>query len=213
MDLTGLHHVTAITARPADNRRFYTGALGLRLVKKTVNQDDTTAYHLFYADAQASPGSDLTFFDFPVPPAQRGTHSIVTTALRVTGQDSLAWWLERLRAEGAANVGEIEEWHGRAALRFERVSSCKCRDVASHDKNKVLNLLAVSFSATDGPSGVVTLLFSGGAVLRLEVECLEAELADLGPTWVTECCPAHVLEDVAIEGAAGAAAGGLAKQG
>jgi len=119
MDLTGLHHVTAITARPADNRRFYTGALGLRLVKKTVNQDDTTAYHLFYADAQASPGSDLTFFDFPVPPAQRGTHSIVTTALRVTGQDSLAWWLERLRAEGAANVGEIEDWHGRAALRFE----------------------------------------------------------------------------------------------
>ncbi len=65
-------------------------------------------------------------------------------------------------------------------------------------KDAVLNLLAVEFSSTDEPSGVVTLIFSGGAAVRLEVECLEAELADLGPTWTTGVCPAHVVEDGAV---------------
>jgi hypothetical protein len=80
----------------------------------------------------------------------------------------------------------------RAALRFERVLACKCRNVNQAGKDAVLNLLAVEFAATDAPSGVVTLTFSGDAALRLEVECLEAELADLGPTWTTTCCPAHL---------------------
>jgi hypothetical protein len=87
----------------------------------------------------------------------------------------------------------------RAALRFERVTACKCRNCTAAERNKVLNLLAVSFEATDRPGGVVTLTFSGGAALRLEVECLEAELADLGPSWVTERCPAHAIDgDAAI---------------
>ena len=73
--LTGLHHLTAITADAPGNRRFYTDTLGLRLVKKTVNQDDTSAYHLFYADGLASPGTDITFFDWPVHRERRGTHS------------------------------------------------------------------------------------------------------------------------------------------
>jgi hypothetical protein len=80
----------------------------------------------------------------------------------------------------------------RAALRFDRVSACKCREVSAAAKDQVLNLLAIVFEETDQPAGVVTLTFSGGAALRLDVECLEAELADLGPSWVTECCPAHV---------------------
>ena len=66
MQLTGLHHLTAVTAQAARNHKFYTDTLGMRLVKKTVNQDDVSAYHLFYADGLASPGSDLTFFDWPV---------------------------------------------------------------------------------------------------------------------------------------------------
>jgi glyoxalase family protein len=70
MHLTGIHHVTAITAQAAQNRRFYVEMLGLRLVKKTVNQDDTSAYHLFYADGAGSPGTDLTFFDWPTAPAR-----------------------------------------------------------------------------------------------------------------------------------------------
>jgi hypothetical protein len=79
----------------------------------------------------------------------------------------------------------------RAALRFERVNAFKARNVAAADKDAVLNLLAVEFTPTDTPAGRVTLTFSGGAALRLDVECLEAELADLGPVWATAACPAH----------------------
>jgi hypothetical protein len=79
----------------------------------------------------------------------------------------------------------------RAALRFERVNAFKARNVAACDKDAVLNLLAVEFTPTDTPAGQVTLTFSGGAALRFDVECLEAELADLGPVWATAACPAH----------------------
>jgi Protein of unknown function (DUF2948) len=85
----------------------------------------------------------------------------------------------------------------RSALRFERVLSCKGRDMSPASTDGVLNLLAVEFSETDEPSGVVTLTFSGGAALRLEVECLEAELADLGPSWTTAVCPAHADDEQA----------------
>jgi len=80
----------------------------------------------------------------------------------------------------------------RAALRFERVNAFKARNVPCSDKDAVLNLLAVEFVPTDAPAGSVVLTFSGGSALRLDVECLEAELADLGPVWATACCPAHV---------------------
>ena len=116
--LGGLHHVTAITADAAGNRNFYTGTLGLRLVKKTVNQDDTSAYHLFYADGLASPGTDLTFFDWPAPRERRGTHSIARTGLRVAGAQSLEWWRARLGGAGVP-VGAVGETDGRATLDFE----------------------------------------------------------------------------------------------
>ena len=80
-------------------------------------------------------------------------------------------------------------------MRFERVLSCKCRQVDPVRKDAVLNLLAVEFSETEAPSGVVMLTFSGGASVRLEVECLEAELADLGPSWTASSCPAHADVD------------------
>ena len=95
LQLTGIHHLTAITANAAENLRFYTQTLGLRLVKKTVNQDDTSAYHLFYADGLASPGSDLTFFDWPVGHERRGTHSVSRTGLRVASLSTLEWWKAR----------------------------------------------------------------------------------------------------------------------
>lgn len=100
MKLHGIHHVTAVTAGAAANHDFYTRALGMRLVKKTVNQDDVSAYHLFYADGAATPGTDLTFFDWPVSREQRGTNSIVRTGLRVGSVDSLEWWRERLAPNG-----------------------------------------------------------------------------------------------------------------
>jgi glyoxalase family protein len=118
MSLTGLHHLTAICADAAANHRFYTQVLGMRLVKRTVNQDDTSAYHLFYGDGRASPGSDITFFQWPVPPAQRGTRSVIRTGLRVTGEATLAWWVQRLAAAGIAHGGVVER-HGRLVLDFE----------------------------------------------------------------------------------------------
>jgi len=79
----------------------------------------------------------------------------------------------------------------RTALRFERVNACKCRNLDQTDKDALLNLLAVEFSESDAPAGVVSLIFSGGGVIRLGVECLEAELADLGEVSVAALCPDH----------------------
>ena len=118
MQLTGIHHLTAISADAPGNKRFYTGTMGMRMVKKTVNQDDVSAYHLFYADALARPGTDLTFFDWPAPPEQRGTHSIARTGLRIAGPESFRWWKERLNQAGV-KTGKIAERDGRLTLDFE----------------------------------------------------------------------------------------------
>jgi glyoxalase family protein len=118
MQLTGIHHLTAISARPRDNLAFYTGLLGMRLVKKTVNQDDVSAYHLFYADGKANPGTDLTFFDFPTPPERRGTNAISRTGLRVSGEKTLGYWRDRLKQAGGV-TGEVIEVDGRLTLPFE----------------------------------------------------------------------------------------------
>lgn len=118
MDLLGIHHLTAISARIRENYHFYTQTLGMRLVKRSVNQDDVSAYHLFYADAVGSPGSDLTFFDWPVPRERRGTRAIVRTHLRVAGHAALAWWAQHLRERGVS-AGTITERDGRLTLDFE----------------------------------------------------------------------------------------------
>ena len=118
MELTGIHHLTAVSAKIRDNHQFYTKTLGMRLVKRSVNQDDVSAYHLFYADAQGSPGTDLTFFDWPVPRERRGTRSIVRTHLRVAGLGALEWWAENLREEGV-KAGEVVERDGRLTLDLE----------------------------------------------------------------------------------------------
>ena len=94
----------------------------------------------------------------------------------------------------AAHENNPEYRRRRSVLRFDRVRNCKCRNVDPKDAEAVLNLLAVEFAETDMPAGVVTLVFSGGAAMRLEVECLEVELADLGPVWTTATCPIHQHE-------------------
>lgn len=119
LELTGIHHLTAVTAHARENLAFYTRNLGMRLVKKTVNQDDVRAYHLFYADALATPGSDLTFFDWPsVPRERRGSQSITRTGLRVGSAASLDWWAGHLRSLGVQH-GPVAERDGRAMLDFE----------------------------------------------------------------------------------------------
>src|ERR1044071_4331883 len=90
----------------------------------------------------------------------------------------------------------------RAALRFERVLSCKCRNLDAVQKDQVLNLLSVEFNAKDAPAGTVVLTFSGGGALRLDVECLEVELADLGPCWATDCCPEHAVDSTPAQASA-----------
>ncbi len=117
MQLTGIHHVTAVSADAPGNHAFYTGVLGMRLVKKTVNQDDVTAYHLFYADKHGSPGTDLTFFDWPAPPERRGGRTVTLTGLRVAGEGVLDWWRARLAGAGVA-VAEPTERDGRGVLDF-----------------------------------------------------------------------------------------------
>ena len=118
MDLTGIHHLTAVSADIRANYRFYTGVMGMRLVKRSVNQDDVSAYHLFYSDAVGSPGNDLTFFDWDVPRERRGTRSITRTHLRVHGSDALDWWNDRL-VEHGIGVGETTERDGRRVLDFD----------------------------------------------------------------------------------------------
>lgn len=117
MELTGLHHLTAVTGDAPGNVTFYTQVLGLRLVKKSVNQDDVSAYHLFYGDEIGSAGTEVTFFDWArIPPHQPGVGDISTTALRVPGS-SLAWWAGRLAEHGVDHSG-IHERGGRQTLAF-----------------------------------------------------------------------------------------------
>ncbi len=118
MQLNGLHHLTAVTADAPSNHNFYTKTLGLRMVKKTVNQDDTSAYHLFYADGLGSPGTDITFFDWPVGRERRGTHSIVRTGLRIKGEAAFKWWADHFKARGVA-AEKVAERDGRLTLDFE----------------------------------------------------------------------------------------------
>jgi glyoxalase family protein len=100
MRLEGIHHITAITAEAQKNVDFYAGVLGLRLVKKTVNQDDPTVYHLFYADERGSPGSDITFFEYPSARRGRaGAGMIHRIVWRVASEEALGFWDERLRSE------------------------------------------------------------------------------------------------------------------
>ena len=118
MELGGLHHLTAVTGDAAGNLAFYTDVLGLRLVKKTVNQDDVSAYHLFYGDELGRPGTEVTFFDWPLAgPARAGNRTIAETALRVPSGDALDWWARRFDELGVEHGG-LEDFGGRRSLPF-----------------------------------------------------------------------------------------------
>lgn len=120
MELGGLHHVTAVTTQAMENVDFYTKVLSLRLVKKTVNQDDVSAYHLFYGDEVGNAGTEITFFDWPhlrVAPNHPGAGEVSTTELRVAGRDALDYWAGRLEDLGVPTSG-VEERDGRSAISF-----------------------------------------------------------------------------------------------
>jgi glyoxalase family protein len=117
--LTGIHHVSALSAHIGRSHDFYTLVLGMRPVIKTVNQDDTSMYHMFYGDGAGSPGSDMTVFDLPRAAAEhRGNNSISRTAFRVAGAGTLEYWADRLRSLGVVHGG-IAERDGRRVLDFD----------------------------------------------------------------------------------------------
>lgn len=116
--LKGIHHVTAITSSAEKNYEFFTYVLGMRLVKKTVNQDDIQTYHLFFADDKGSAGTDMTFFDFPnIPKGVHGTNEIAKTSFRVPTDAALMYWVNRLDRLEVKHSG-IKEQFGKKTLSF-----------------------------------------------------------------------------------------------
>ncbi|HYU64086.1 MAG TPA: VOC family protein [Verrucomicrobiae bacterium] len=106
-NLNGIHHISAITADATQNLRFYVGVMGLRLVKKTVNQDNPSVYHLFYADEDGSPGADLTFFEYPgLAGGRAGAGMIHRIGLRVGSEEALRFWAQRLATAGLGSAIE-----------------------------------------------------------------------------------------------------------
>ena len=131
--LGGLHHITAVTGNAAGNVAFYTDTLGMRLVKKTVNQDDVTAYHLFYGDELGHPGTELTFFDWPdAGPARHGAGTIAAILLRAPSRDALDWWARRFDERGVTHES-IQQRAGRAVLPFSDPEGQRLELVAPAD--------------------------------------------------------------------------------
>ncbi len=117
-ELKGIHHVTAITSSAEKNYEFFTYVLGMRLVKKTVNQDDIQTYHLFFADDKGSAGTDMTFFDFPgIPKGSHGTNEIFKTSFRVPDDAALDYWVKRFDRLEVKHTG-IKEQFGKKTLSF-----------------------------------------------------------------------------------------------
>lgn len=117
-ELKGIHHVTAITSSAEKIYEFFTYILGMRLVKKTVNQDDIQTYHLFFADDVGNAGTDMTFFDFPgIPKGTHGTNEIYKTSFRVPSDEALEYWVNRFDKYGVKHTG-IKEQFGKKTLSF-----------------------------------------------------------------------------------------------
>src|SRR3712207_5509806 len=175
MELGGLHHMTAVTTNASENVAFYTDVLGLRLVKKTVNQDDVSAYHLFYGDELGRPGTEVTFFDWPhlrVAPNHAGAGEISATELRVRGREALEFWAGRLTEHGTTHAG-IEERGGRSLIGFTDFEGQRLRLVDDGGAEGVPGGVPWGESPVPRESGIRGL----GAV--------EITVRELGPTaWV-----------------------------
>ncbi|TDL67460.1 ring-cleaving dioxygenase [Rhodococcus qingshengii] len=137
MKLLGLHHVSILTGKAEKNYEFYTKILGMRLVKKTVNQDNTESYHLFYADGEGTPGTEVTFFDIPhLGQTYRGTSDISTVSLRVRNSDSLLFWKERFNQFGVEH-DEIQKRAIRDTLAFRDFEGTRLILVADNGEKGV----------------------------------------------------------------------------
>ncbi len=172
MELGGLHHVTAVTTKASANVEFYTRVLGLRLVKQTVNQDDVSAYHLFYGDELGRPGTEVTFFDWPqfrITPNHAGAGEVSETELRVPGREALEWWAGWLEESGVAHGG-VQERGGRAGLSFTDPEGQRLRLVDEGESPAVAGGIPWGASPVPVERGI-----RGLGAVRLTV-------AELGPT-------------------------------
>lgn len=157
MELLGLHHVSLLTGKAEKNFEFYTKVLGLRLVKKTVNQDNTSSYHLFYGDAKANPGTEITFFDIPgLGNTYHGHSSISTTSLRVRSTESLHYWNSRFKLLGIHHE-EISKRANRDTLAFQDYEGTRLILVADNGEPGVQ--AGIPWNQTDIPTehGIVGL--------------------------------------------------------
>src|SRR5690625_2877816 len=137
MELKGIHHVTAITSSAEKIYEFFTYILGMRLVKKTVNQDDIQTYHLFFADDTGSPGTDITFFDFPgIPKGIHGTNEIAKTSFRVPNDKALTYWLKRFDRLDIKHTG-IAEQFGKKVLSFHDFDDQKYQLISDEQNHGV----------------------------------------------------------------------------
>lgn len=167
MQLLGQHHVSIMTGQAEKNFDFFTRVLGMRLVKKSVNQDNTTSYHLFYGDAVATPGTEVTYFDYPgIGPSYPGVSSISSTSLRVPTTASLEFWVERFDTLGIEHE-EIRERAGRDTLSFEDFEGTK-----------------LILAADNGEAGVAP-----GQPWTAEGIPLEHAIVGLGPVTLTVADP------------------------
>lgn len=213
--LHGLHHVTAITANAQANLDFYTQTLGLRMVKKTVNQDDVSAYHLFYADAVGSAGSDLTFFDWAqIRSARGGAGTISETGLRVLGgETSLQHWVKWFDEQKISH-GPVESVSGRSTLAFQDGEGQHLRLIAEDTSNTETHPWhgsPVPISAAIVGLGSVTLTVSDfDATAKFLTDVLgfsnhetDAALFETGPGGTGAQLRLHASKDRGQEGAGG----------
>ncbi len=170
MQLDGIHHITAVTGNAPGNLAFYTRVLGMRLVKKTVNQDDPTVYHLFYADDNGSPGADLTFFEYPgAAPGRPGAGMVHRIAVRVASDEALEFWAERLAGAGIPT----ESADGR--LRFSDPEGIGLELVVTDGRDP-----ALTAHRDDIPAGMALQGFDGVRVYSSAPERSEHLLDTLG---------------------------------
>lgn len=175
MNVKGIHHLSAMTGNAPGNFKFYTEVLGMRLIKKTVNQDDTTAYHLFYGDERGNPGTELTFFDFPgIGQHKAGVSSISGTSLRVANDDALRYWVERFTQLGIPHT-PIKEHAGRNVIYFEDPEGQKLALVSDETNAGVAGGIVWDKSPVPAEFGII-----GLGPVKLTVRKPESTIAVLG---------------------------------
>ena len=198
MKLEGIHHITAITANAQQNVDFYAGTMGLRMVKKTVNQDQPSVYHLFYADEEGTPGADLTFFEFPdAAPGRAGAGMVHRIGWRVGSAEALDFWSERLSAAGTESERDGERLRFRDPEGLEHELRVADVDdpalIADHPEVPAEHALqgfdsARAYSADPARSAD---LLSAGLEFTGSEASWEARGAERGGTWAYDAPPAE----------------------